>query len=86
MNAKAVFDFAFRKAISNNCATPLTRIEWEDLEAEAGGNLAGIMSRHRFSPKLYMFFLVTNLFYGSAADWDLQTVFDGHRLVKESVS
>ena len=76
-----IFDFAFREAIVNNTVGPLTEKEWNDLSSISCGNLAGIQPNHKANRRLYMLFLIANIFYGSAANWDIRTLFDGTKLV-----
>lgn len=75
-----IFDFAFEEAISNNCRASFTEEEWTALREQSSENLLGIQATHKSNPRLYMTFLASNLFYASAADWDVKTVFDGTRL------
>lgn len=76
-----IFDFAFREAITNNCATSLTEKEWNILGGRSCRNLAGIQANHMANPRFYMLFLIANIFYGSVASWDTETLFDGENLV-----
>jgi hypothetical protein len=76
-----IFEFAFREAIVNNSVATLTGKEWSVLRSICCGNLVGIQANHRADRRFYVLFLIANIFYGSAANWDTTTLFDGTKLV-----
>jgi len=76
-----IFDFAFREAIVNNTVGALTEKEWSALSSISCGNLVGIQANHGANRRFYMLFLIANIFYGSAVNWDTRTLFNGTKLV-----
>ena len=80
---EAIFDYAFREAIENNCRASFSRREWDELRAKSSENLLGIQANRRANRRFYMLFLVANPFFSTAADWDVRTYFDGTELYEE---
>lgn len=80
MPAEETFEFAFRRAITNNCKPRFTSTEWAALQVESIDKIHVLHSIHSKSRVEFGLFLIGQWYFGCQS-WDYHSRFDGNKVL-----